>query len=257
MKRNFSSGLTTLAVLGCGLCFSTERASASVMGALDLDGGSVTVSATNLIWSGFAIVNGISTLTYGPSNTLVPGGTDVTLQNLPGSLPTPINDFMSFAGIPSLDFTLDMAGPGSSNTDCSAAGLFTHGGQCSAFNGVPLILSQATNGTLVALGVSGIVSDGTSPISTWTGEFSETITSLTISPGVVIISPTPLQIQQYFGGPGAPNSNTISSTYSGTFVATIQPTTTTPEPSSTSMVLMGSGLVLVALRRRRKHPPVQ
>jgi hypothetical protein len=247
MKKNFSSGLTTLAILGCGLLLSTERASASVSGALDLDGGSVTVSATTLVWSGFAIVNGISTLTY-DGGTLVPGGTDVTLKNLPGSLPIPINFFMTFAGIPSLDFTLEMAGPGSSNTDCSAAGLFTHGGQCSAFAGVPIVLSQAANGTLVALGVSGIVSDGTTPVSTWTGEFSETITSLGS-----IIGPTPLQIQQFFGGPSTPNSNTLSSTYSGTFVAQI--TSITPEPSSMSMVLMGGGLVLIALRRRRKHHP--
>jgi len=244
MKKNFFSGFTTLAVLACGLLFSTERASASVSGALDLDGGSVTVSATSLTWQGFAIVNGISTLTY-DGGTLVPGGTDVTLKNLPGTLPIPIDMFMTFVGIPSLDFTLQTAGPGSSNTDCSAAGLFSHGGDCSAFAGVPIVLSQATNGTLVALGVSGIVTDGTTPISTWTGEFSETITSLGN-----IISPTPLQVQQFFGGPGAPNNNTLNSTYSGTFVVRIA---NTPEPSTMGMVLMGSGLVLVAaLRRRRK-----
>jgi len=248
MKRNFISGLTTLAVLAGGFFFSTERASASVMGALFLDGGSVTVSATSLTWGGFAIVNGITTLSYGPTNTVVPGGDDVTLKNLPG--PLPMSDFMSFAGIPTLHFTLNMVGPGSANTDCSASGLFSHGGECSAFNGVPIVLSQAANGTLVALGVSGIVSDGSTPVSNWSGEFSETITSLN---GVA--NPTPLQIQQFFGGPTMPNSNTIASTYSGTFFAQIQPITTTPETSSMSMMLLGSGLILVALGRRRKHPP--
>jgi len=244
MKKNFFSGFTTLAVLSCALLFSTERASASVSGALDLNGGSVTVSAGSLVWSGFAIVNGISTLKY-DGGTLVPAGTDVTLKNLPGSLPIPIDMFMSFVGIPSLDFTLDMAGPGSSNTDCSVAGLASHNGDCSAFAGAPIVLSQAANGTLVALGVSGIVTDGTTPISTWSGEFSETVTTLGN-----IINPTPLQVQQFFGGPGTPNNNTVSGTYSGTFTVQIA---NTPEPSTMGMVLMGSGLVLVAaLRRRRK-----
>jgi hypothetical protein len=244
MKNNL--GLATMAVLSCGLLFSTV-ASASVMGSLALDGGGVTVSATNLVWVGFATVNGIATnLTYG-AGTPVTNGTDVTLQNLPGSLPgTPINDFMTFAGIASLDFTLDVVGPGSSNTNCSAAGLLANDGECSAFPGSPLILSQATNGTVVDLGVSGTASDGTSPISMWNGEFSETITTLGN-----ISDPTPLQIQQYFITNGAPNSNTISSTYSGTFTATIE--SAVPEPSSLTMMLMGSVLILFAVSRRPKH----
>src|SRR5665213_623366 len=239
MKVNLYKGLSTVGILGCALSFSMATASATVVGSLALDGGSVTVSATNLVWSGFAVVNGITTLTYG-SGTLVPGGTDVTLQNLPGSLPTPINNFMAFNGIGTLDFTLDIAGPGSSNTDCSATGLANHGGECSAFAGVPLILSQATFGTLVSLGVSGTASDGSSPTSIWSGEFSETLT--TLGQGVnAITNPTPLQVQQYFGGPNAPNANTISSTYSGTFTAQV----TTPEPSSMAMMLLATGLLLV------------
>jgi hypothetical protein len=241
MKTNL---LATVGVLCCGLLFSMQEASASVAGSLYLDGGGVTVSPTNLVWNGDATVNSITTLPYG-LGILVPGGTDVVLANLPGSLPTPINDFMTFVGIPSLDFILDVAGPGSSNTNCSAAGLMANSGECSAFAGSPLILTQGTNGTVVSLGVSGTVTDGSSPTSLWSGEFAETITTLGS-----ITDPTPLQIQQFFGGPSTPNSNTLSSTYSGTFVASIQ--SSVPEPSTLMMMLTGCGLILVALGARRK-----
>jgi len=218
-------------------------ASASVAGALLLNGGSVTVSATNLTWTGFAIVNGATTLTYGAGSTLLAGGTDVTLQPLPGSLPVPINDFMAFSGIPLLDFTLDIAGPGSANTNCSIAGLSANGGECSAFAGVPIILTQGVNGTIASLGVSGTATDGTGATSTWFGEFSETITTLSGVAGTV----TPLEVQSFFGGPSSPNSNTLTTTYSGTFSASA-----VPEPSTVALTLLGASLLLVGLARRRK-----
>jgi len=228
-------------------------ASATVVGSLDLDGGAVTVSATNLVWNGFAVVNGITTLTY-DSGTAVPGGTDVTLANLPGSLPTPINDFMTFNGIPMLDFTLNVAGPGSANTDCSTTGLAANGGYCSAFMNSPLLLSQGTDGTVVSLGVSGTVSDGTGGTSTWSGEFSETIASLTEGQ-TVIVDPSPAQIQAYFGGPLNPNSNTLTTTYQGTFVAEVVSMVGTPEPSSALMMLLGTSLVLAGIAIRHHSRP--
>jgi len=242
MKKILSNSLILSGVLGCGL-FTAGTASASVVGGLQLNGGSATVTATTLTWNGFAIVNAASTLTYGASHTLVPAGTDVTLSNLPGSLPTPIDDFMTFSGIPTLDFVLDVAGPGSTNTDCSVAGLAAHNGQCSAFAGSPIVLSQGVTGTVAALGVSGIAKDGTSPDANWFGLFSQTITQLSGSSGVI----TPAEIQAFFGGPSSPNSNSLVSTYSGTFVASI-----VPEPSTVTMTVMGGGLILVALARRRR-----
>jgi hypothetical protein len=240
MKKSLTTGFVLSGVLGL---ISMGTASASVVGGLQLNGGSATVTATSLTWNGFAVVNAASTLTYGASHTLVPTGTDVTLANLPGTLPIPIDDFMTFMGIPTLDFVLDLAGPGSSNTDCSVAGLAAHGGQCSAFAGAPITLSQGVNGTVASLGVSGIAKDGTSPDASWFGEFSQTITQLTGSSGVI----TPAEIQAFFGGPSSPNSNAITSTFSGTFVANI-----VPEPSTIGMTLMGGGLILVALARRRR-----
>lgn len=242
MKKILSNVLIFSGVIGCSL-FSAGTASASVLGGLQLNGGSATVTATTLTWNGFAIVNAASTLTYGASNTPVAAGTDVTLMNLPGSLPTPIDDFMTFAGIPTLDFVLDLAGPGSTNTDCSAAGLAAHNGQCSAFLGAPIILTQGINGTVASLGVSGVAKDGTSPDANWFGLFSQTITQLSGASGII----TPAEVQAFFGGPSNPNNNAVVSTYSGTFVAGV-----VPEPSTIGMTLMGGGLILVALARRRK-----
>ena len=252
MIGNFSRGLALLAITGLGLFFSTGRASASVLGALALDGGAVTVTATTLDWNGTATVNasgGATTLTY-DSGTAVVGGTAVSLSNLPGSLPTPIVDFMTFAGIPasgnpSLEFTLDVAGPGSANTDCSAGGLASHGGECSVFGTSPLILRQAVNGTEVDLGVSGTATDGTSTVSNWAGTFSDTITVLTGSTGTI----TPAEVQAFFLA--NPSTASITTTYSGTFNANVVPTV--PEPSSVTMMLLGSGLILFAVSRRRKQ----
>ncbi len=239
--KNCSLRILATIGLACGLSLSVQTASATVMGSLQLDGGSVTVSDQMLTWNGFATVNSATTLTYGAGQT-IPSGDDVTLKNLPGSLPIPIDMFMAFSGIPMLDFTLDVAGPGSSNTDCSATGLAANGGECSVFLGSPIVLDQKVGGTVANLAVSGTVSDGTSTAN-WFGEFSETITSLPGSTGVI----TPAEIQAFFGGPNNLNSASLTTTFSGTFVATI-----TPEPSTITMSLLGGGLLLVALSFRRR-----
>jgi len=242
---NVTKGLATLGVLGCGLYLS-GTASAEVIGTFGLNGGTVTVTPSTLTWIGPATVANGSNLGYGAGGaTIVAIGTDVTLGNLPGSLPTPIDPFMTFSGTP-LDFVLDVAGPGSTNTDCSSSGLASHGGQCSAFLGNPIVLSQAIGGgTLVALNVSGTVTDGSGVTSIWQGLFDETIVSLGNT-----IDPTPAEIQAYFGGPSTPNGNSITEPYSGTFVVTVTPA---PEPSSLTMMLMGAGLLATAFGLRRKY----
>jgi len=243
MKKSFSSVIATAAVLGCGLLFSMQTASADVVGLLVLDGGLVTVTATNLSWTGTATVQTpTSTLTYGAGNTLVANGTAVTLLGLPGTLPTPISDFMSF-GI--VNFTLDIAGPGSSNTNCSAAGLLANSGECSAFAGSPIVLSQAGTDVEASLALSGTVSDGIGTVNTWAGAFDETVNAAQIGGSGTL---TPLLLQQYFGGPGNANSNFITTSYSGTFSALV-----TPEPTTIGMTLVGGSLILLAgIRRRRR-----
>ena len=233
------------AAFACSFCLLIPSASASVMGDLKIDGGTVTVGIAGLTWSSTPTpptVDGISTLTYGPTNTLLTGGTVVNLMNLPpGSLP--LDAFMTFVGVPTVDFILDTIGPGSGNTDCSVGGLAANSGDCSVVTGEPIVLSQQATGTLASLAVTGTVTDGTSPASSWIGLFSETIVSLPNTTGII----TPLEVQQYFGGPSNPNGNTLGESYSGSFAITV-----TPEPSTLTMMLVGSGLVLAALRTRRK-----
>jgi hypothetical protein len=236
VNKNFRTALAT-AVIGLGPLLVMPIASASVVGTLQLNGGGVTVGVSSLVWNGTATVNSATTLTYG-SGTLVPGGDAVTLMNLPPAS-LPLDHFMSFAGIPSLDFILGSVGPGSANTSCATD-------PCSVFAGSPLILRTAPSGTEVDLAVGGTATDGTVPVSNWFGEFSETVTALPSQPLGTII--TPLMIQQYFQA--NPNA-TITTTYSGTFVATL--TSIVPEPSSITMFLLGGGLIAIALARRPRR----
>ena len=243
MKR---SCFRLLAPLGlcCSLFLFIQTASASVTGSLVIDGGTVTVSNSSLTWSSTPTpptVDAISTLTYGPSNTTLAGGTDVNLMNLPQALP--LSGFMTFTGVSGLNFTLDTIGPGSGNTVCTPTGLAANSGDCSAVAGQVIVLSQQLTGTEASLAVTGTVTDSTGIISNWIGLFSETIVSLPGDTGVI----TPLEVQQYFGGPSTPNANTLSESYSGSFVAVI-----TPEPSSIALTLVGSGLLLF-LRRANKR----
>ena len=237
MNKNFRTALAT-AVIGLGPLLVMPIASASVVGTLQLNGGAVTVGAASLVWNGTAFVNGAgTTLTYG-AGLPIPNGDAVTLMNLPPAS-LPLDHFMTFAGIPSLDFILGAVGPGSSNLDCSSS-------PCSVFLNSPLILSARPNGTEVDLAVGGTATDGTVPISNWFGEFSETVTSLPSQTLGTII--TPLMIQQYFQQ--NPNA-TLTTTYSGTFVATL--TNIVPEPSSITMFLLGGGLIAIALARRPRR----
>jgi len=236
VNKNFRTALAT-AVIGLGSLLVMPTASASVVGSLQLNGGSVTVGVSTLVWNGTATVNAATNLTY-DGGTPVPAGDAVTLMNLPPAS-LPLDHFMSFAGIPSLDFILASIGPGSSNVACATS-------PCSVFAGSPLILRTTPNGTEVDLSVGGTATDGTVPVSNWFGVFSETVTSLPDEPLGTII--TPLMVQTYFQN--HPTS-TLTTTYSGTFVATL--TSIVPEPSSVTMFLLGGGLIAIALARRPRR----
>ncbi len=232
MNRIFCK-LLTVASLSCGAFMLMPLASADVIGSLQLNGGSVTVFSDHLVWSGFATVGAADTITY-DGGTPLALFSNVTLQNLP-PVSLPLNNFMTFAAAPDMFFNLTAILPGSSNTNCGAP-------PCSVFAGSPIVLTAGSGGTIVDLGLAGTAVDGTGHISNWIGEFSETITSLTGSTGVI----TPQEIANFFLA--NPSTASITSTYSGTFFATI-----TPEPSSWMMFLLGGCLIAVALARRPKQ----
>jgi hypothetical protein len=256
--------------LSCAFFMTIPMASASVVGTL-LTGSSGTVTAT------------IDSITFSPDSSATGGtnfacpsaecdsdvasGTTLTFANGPAlttregiDVNSPISassigeaDFLTFSNDANLVFSL-----GSlftyTNTNCAA---LTSGDSCVVFSGSPLLLtciggSPSTPGcvggeTVVSLTITGTVTDGSGTPSTYIGGFSQTL-STPLPNGT---APTPVDIQSYFC-PGGVCSTTasITSSQSGSFTATLG--STTPEPSSMVMLLMGGGLIAIALHRRRQ-----
>jgi len=217
------------------LSFSTVL-SATVIGPLDLancGGGGVTVSATSIDWlpSGGGtgcVLTGTNTNVTSAVGPLGPGVTGA-IKDLDFVLtPLPVADFLTFASVPGLTFTLDLLGPGPASTVCAGLPLF---GTCAAFTNSPFALQRTPTGTAVVLSLGGSVSDGTVPTSLWAGAFTTQITGQ-----------TPAQIQATINGGGS-----VTSTHSGSFDITVNPI---PEPGT--MLMLGSGLLLTGLLRRRR-----
>lgn len=239
MNKIFSNLLPTV-----GFLAMTSMASASILGtgALNLSvancsGGGATVTATTIVWSpaGTAantgcIDTGLGTGINYTGGSL--GANDVgNIMDLTAGL-LPVNDFMTFAGTP-LDFVLTGVGPGSTNTNCA---LSMTNPTCSVALGSPFILTFISpTATGIALGVNGTLNDGTmgGASALWNGSFTTQLNE----------SGTQIQSTELTGG-------AISSTQSGNFAVTVS--STTPEPSSSVMLLMGAGLIAIALHRKRQ-----
>jgi hypothetical protein len=235
------SGLAAGILLLCA-----QPSFATVAGELDTGGtGTLTVSAAALTFTpndttGFSTeVAAGSNLTFAGCTTGVLGDPGCLKQgegvNIAGGLPItglgPIANFLTFASTPSLVYSLTGYEPGSSNTNC--AGLAV-GESCSVFAGSPVVLTREAGGkTSSELGVFGTVSDGTLPVSTWTGLFTATTNRK-----------TPAQLQAIILGGGS-----LTNTHSGDFTVV----STTPEPRLISLVaLAGLFLAIVVQKRRRQ-----
>jgi len=217
------------------LCFSTAL-SATVIGPMDLancSGGGVTVTATTIDWlpggggSG-CVQTGTNTNVTSAVGPLGPGVTGTIVDLNVVMTPLPVADFLTFASVPGLTFTLDSLGPGPGSTVCAGLPLF---GTCAAFAGSPFALQRTPTGTAVVVSMGGVVSDGTDPTSLWSGAFTTQINSQ-----------TPAQIQTTINGGGV-----ITSTHSGSFDITVNPI---PEPGT--LLMLGSGLLLTGILRRRR-----
>jgi len=212
-------------------------ASAVPIGHLDVancSGGGVRVNSTTIDWlpagggSG-CIQTGTGTNISYSGGTLLPGVQGSILDLFVGN-PLPISGFMTFSGTP-LNFTLNTLGPGPANLACATV-LDPNLPSCSVFLNSPFILAPTATGTSVTLSATGTVTDGAGS-SVWIGAFT-----------TQIAGQTPAQIQARII-----NGETIESTESGDFTLTAQPTAV-PEPAS--LTLLGTGLVGIAVRARRK-----
>jgi hypothetical protein len=226
-------------------------ASAGVIGTLFTgSSGEVTVTTTSITWD-----TDPGSISSGTWNGEVANGTNLTFLGCTGGLGSagclangegidinhlgpfvnlvtvlPVNNFMTFATNPTLDFTLTAVSPGSANTNCFG---LTVGQSCSVIAGSPIILTLlSSNRTAVQLSFVGTATDGSGQTSNWTGGFSATLPTM-----------TPADLETYFLN--NPNGSQSASN-SGSFFAT-----TVPEPG-TSGLIGGALIGLATLLRRRK-----
>lgn len=228
-----------------GLILLVSSAQATIIGSLAVgSSGDVTATLTTLKFDPGAVTAATSLAFSGCGGVLgsagcLAGGEGVIINNdvpFGPAMPPSFDHFLKFSGSgvthQDLDFDLTTVFPGSPNANCASISLFQ---SCSVYVGSPVVLTEFASGTVASLALGGLATDGTSTAK-WLGSLSSTF------PGI-----SALGVQQFFCPSGTctaadfANNNSLTTSYSGTFIARIVPT---PEPSS--IFLTGFGLLLLA-----------
>lgn len=158
---------------------------------------------------------------------------DLNIATAPVESPLDIPNFITSNANPTWNFTLTRVYQGTGNVGC--AGVVGVGETCTPFLGSPFsIKNEPGGGSSVSLSMAGTVMDLVGPASIWNGIFTTQFTDLNASELVALVE----------------SQGFAQSSYSAQVGAEVGPEVV-PEPAS--LMLLGTGLVAVASRLRRRR----